>query len=561
MKSIKTYITIAAALLCLTSCEDTLTEHPGGSYDADTYFDSQEHAEMALLGVLSSISENTHYGWYEMATPASDDMYYTSRTYNDNGLHDIVHYNVTSTNSVIEKLWQLKYQALDRANRTIKGTENMDAFTSSTTLRQIAAEARFLRAFIAFDLVKAWGDVPFTTEYTTSYNQAFKPRTDRETIYDEILSDLEIAAADLPWASAASSPERATAGAAYALMMRVLMQRAGYSLQLDGTMTRPADSKRANMFAKVIDCWQAIENQGYHGFYDGGYVEFFKSISYGVSNSKESFWEVAMLQEQGRRNGSAWGIYNGPSVAEPNGIPSNEASAYMGRANAFFIVVPEWREFYEDTDVRRDVNICTYQYTWNAETRQHTQRQRGNTGWYVGKWRREWMNPSLWNKNVNYGDVNYVALRYADMALLAAEAYNELGQTAKAWELISRVRTRAEASAVDGSSFAKVYAKAKATRNPDFIPDGSEQDKVRQALYFERAFEMCYEGVRKYDLLRWGCLHEALKLFGENSIVNKKNLAYPAYRNFRPGHSELQPIPLREIQSNPSLKGINNPGY
>lgn len=125
----------------------------------------------------------------------------------------------------------------------------------------------------------------------------------------------------------------------------------------------------------------------------------------------------------------------------------------------------------------------------------------------------------------------------------------------------SRVRTRAKASAVDAASFAVVYGTAKKDFNPRFIGDDSEKGKLRQALYFERAFELCFEGVRKYDLLRWGCLYDALKLFGEKSIVNVKNPAYPAYKNFRVGHSELLPIPLREIQSNPALKGENTPGY
>lgn len=52
-----------------------------------------------------------------------------------------------------------------------------------------------------------------------------------------------------------------------------------------------------------------------------------------------------------------------------------------------------------------------------------------------------------------------------------------------------------------------------------------------------------------------------MKLFGEKSIVNVKNPAYPAYKNFRVGHSELLPIPLREIQSNPALKEENTQGY
>ena len=65
-----------------------------------------------------------------------------------------------------------------------------------------------------------------------------------------------------------------------------------------------------------------------------------------------------------------------------------------------------------------------------------------------------------------------------------------------------------------------------------------------------------------HDLIRWGVLGKALKLFGEISSVNQKeNKPYPAYRNFTEGKHELFPIPLKEIQSNPKLNGMNNNGY
>lgn len=65
MKTTIKYILSCLILLAFSSCQDTLSEHPEGSYDEATYFDSQEHAEMAIYGILSSLSENTHYGWYE----------------------------------------------------------------------------------------------------------------------------------------------------------------------------------------------------------------------------------------------------------------------------------------------------------------------------------------------------------------------------------------------------------------------------------------------------------------------------------------------------------------
>lgn len=70
----------------------------------------------------------------------------------------------------------------------------------------------------------------------------------------------------------------ASQGAAHALLMRVYLQRAGYSLQQDGTLTRPADDKRKEYFDAVITEWTAFQNKGYHGFYDGGYVELFKRL-------------------------------------------------------------------------------------------------------------------------------------------------------------------------------------------------------------------------------------------------------------------------------------------
>ena len=547
----------------LTSCEDVLDETPNAGYDLEDYFESESKAEMAIMGIYSSLSDYRHYGWYEMATPASDDTYFSSRTHSDGQIHDMVHYTLSSTNEWVEYLWQLKYQGIDRANVAINGIQNMPDYPDDTNLLALEAEARFLRAFMAFDLVKYWGDVPFKTTPTSSYETAFQGRVSRETIYNTIIEDLNFAKTHLEWATAGSSPERATQGAARALLIRVYLQRAGYSLQQNGQLTRPDDATRAEYFQAVIDEWNAFQENGYHNFYDGGYDGLFQGYSAGVLNSKESLFEIAFFHSQGNRNGGAWGIYNGPQVAEPTGIAASETSNYMGRANGFFYVVPEWRNFFEENDIRRDINICTYRWTWNADLKEHQQQERNSTSWYVGKWRREWMTEETQNKNVNYGDVNFCPLRYADVVLMTAEAYNELGNNqAEAWRLLNLVRQRAGATAMDESNYNTLMRARKATHNLTFIDDSTPQGKFRTALYWERGFELAFEGQRKYDLIRWGVLGQALTLFGEQSAVNKgSNLAYPAYRNFTSGKHELLPIPLAEIQSNPLLNNTNNPGY
>ncbi len=148
--------------------------------------------------------------------------------------------------------------------------------------------------------------------------------------------------------------------------MRVLMQRAGYWLGTDGTFNRPSSSVRRQCYTAVIEQWEEFKKNGYHDFYPGGFGQLFKDVSGLVLNSKENLWEVAMYRDQGRRNGSAWGIYNGPVVAAPTGLSTTESENYMGRGQGFLLVVPEWYDFYEEVDQRRDIVICTYRYTWDS---------------------------------------------------------------------------------------------------------------------------------------------------------------------------------------------------
>ena len=435
----------------------------------------------------------------------------------------------------------------------------MDGFDDNENLKSLDAQARFLRAFLAFDLVCYWGDVPFTTEPTLNYDAAFQGRVDREKIYDAILADLEFCKDNLPMASAATSPEVPCQGAAHALAMRVLLQRAGYSLKLDGSFTRPDDATRRKYFEAVITEWEAFKAKGFHGFYDGGFKKLFLSFCQEELNQKESLWEIAFhpIGSSYDQNDGFWGTWNGPLVNAPD--DKVDASTVMGRANAFFRAVPAWKDFFEDTDERRDVMVCTYQYNWNNDTKSH--KKKDNTSapknWYPGKWRREWMPIGYFHPNAT--NVNYCPLRYADVVLMAAEAYNETGNTIDAWLLLNSVRTRAGAAPIDESNYG-VLMKAPKVYDLPFIDDGDEAGKFRTALYYERGFELAFEGQRKWDLIRWGIIKEAMQLF-ESKLPKSCAGAYIAGTNFVKGKHELFPIPLKEIQANPKLEGKNNPGY
>ena len=590
------YVLGALLSMGVVSCD--LTEKPTSFYEMDTYFTTADKAKMAVIGIYDCLAAEGSYGQYVMPFASSDDMYMVRGTATGDGTRrDISHYALTSSNTWVASVWNYIYEGIDRANTAIAGIEKMPGYENSDELKELVAQARFLRAFLAFDLVRYWGDVPFKTTSTGSFGDTAQPRTEREKIYDQIIIDLDFAKIHLNPGNEVASSEVPCRGAARALLMRVYLQRAGYSLdRTTRTLTRPDDATRKNYFDAVIEEWKAFGTEGYHNFYGAGYEELFKNYSKLVLNNQESLWEIAFEPNNGQKdNAGYWATYNGPLVDAPDAGSGAANQNFFGRANAFFIVLPYWGDFYDDNDVRRDVNFVDYVYRWVKKDKAQVkmsvcQEISKNMYRYPGKWRREWMAPGF--VDPNHTGVNYCPLRYADVVLMAAEAYNEINDTPKAWELLNDVRARAHATEINSSNYASLMKAPKVYDLP-FISDGDEAGKFRTALYWERAFETAYEGQRKFDLIRWGVLGDALRaaqtyiegweeganLFkdvdkngkptkleeGESPAVWDPVVwatqNYVAGHNFVDGKHELLPIPLAEIQSNAQLNGENNPGY
>ena len=590
------YVLGALLSMGVVSCD--LTEKPTSFYEMDTYFPTADKAKMAVIGIYDCLAAEGSYGQYVMPFASSDDMYMVRGTATGDGTRrDISHYALTSSNTWVASVWNYIYEGIDRANTAIAGIEKMPGYENSDELKELVAQARFLRAFLAFDLVRYWGDVPFKTTSTGSFGDTAQPRTEREKIYDQIIIDLDFAKIHLKPGNEVASSEVPCRGAARALLMRVYLQRAGYSLdRTTRTLTRPDDATRKNYFDAVIEEWKAFGTEGYHNFYGAGYEELFKNYSKLVLNNQESLWEIAFEPNNGQKdNAGYWATYNGPLVDAPDAGSGAANQNFFGRANAFFIVLPYWGDFYDDNDVRRDVNFVDYVYRWVKKDKAQVkmsvcQEISKNMYRYPGKWRREWMAPGF--VDPNHTGVNYCPLRYADVVLMAAEAYNEINDTPKAWELLNDVRARAHATEINSSNYASLMKAPKVYDLP-FISDGDEAGKFRTALYWERAFETAYEGQRKFDLIRWGVLGDALRaaqtyiegweeganLFkdvdkngkptkleeGESPAVWDPVVwatqNYVAGHNFVDGKHELLPIPLAEIQSNAQLNGENNPGY
>ena len=292
-----------AAGICLSGCTDSLSENPASYYEREDIYTDASKASMAVMGIYNELCV-IYADKDGMATPCSDDTYYISGVTSDNGQRDLAHYLLRNTNSVISAVWAGKYTIIDRANAVISGIEGMRGWQNDATLRQLMGEARFLRAQSAFDLVRYWGDVPFKTVRTDGYEIAYGPRVPREDIYRQIIADLDYAKEAMPWADETGTPERASQGAARALLMRVYLTRAGYSLQADGQLRRPSEQVRRQCFEAVAAEWQAFETKGYHTFYPLGYAELFKGFSAGTPDTRESLFEIAFLD---LKTNGVWG--------------------------------------------------------------------------------------------------------------------------------------------------------------------------------------------------------------------------------------------------------------
>ena len=316
MKTFVSFSVLCSLLVSIVSCTDLLTETPNSSYDSAKIFESNTNAQLGLNGVYNALAGIEHYGQWEMAMPTSDDMYFVSGTNTDGSRRDISHYQLSTSNSWVLDLWINKYKGIERANSIITGVRGMEEYASKDAdALRIEGEALFLRALLSFDLIRYWGDVPYKAEQT-SFETAYLPRTKKELIFDQIIEDLNKAKNQLEWATASTNTERASQGAARALLMRVYLHRAGYWLDSETAAYVIADgAQRQVYFQKVLEEYQAFVDNGFHGFSPNGYEQLWKNYCENIVEPVESIFEIAFYTPDGEKaTAGTWATYIGPIV-------------------------------------------------------------------------------------------------------------------------------------------------------------------------------------------------------------------------------------------------------
>ena len=495
MNLIEKGLVLLILTVSLSSCEEFLEEDPKSFAAPELLIESEAGADQMLNGVYNSMYR---YGWryYLMVHELTSD----GLTFPQVGFIDRIELDeqtYTSQNPNIDRLWQGNVYGINRTNIII------DHITPEILERSYGAkamaEARFLRAWFYFIQVRSFGKVPLITEYFES--DFFPPNAEISDIYEVIVDDLLYAEQHLPnWRNLPESEAgRATSGAAKSLLAWVYLTRA-----TENGAAKSDDYANAAAKAKEV-----IDNEGYELWDD--YGDAFLASN---KNDKEDIFSHQYLAGAPNPLNQRISMDFSPGGTAQYGIENGWNM--FGLTNALYSL------YHEDDERRR--------YMWPGYV---TDLKTGDPLIFEGDI--AWLNNpndifcmkyrDLENESKNMNGVNFPYIRYSNVLLIHAEAVLEsLGAVPDAYLGLNKVRVRSDLPALNGLG----------------------SDDLRQAIRDERFKEFVGEGIRWFDLKRWGLLEQNVEAAKPDvDVVLPKALYFP--------------IPQQELDANPNLE--QNPGY
>lgn len=500
-------ITIAAG-----GCKKFLDKEPT-FLTTDNYYANEQEVNSALAGVYDILSQESMWGGQipirHNATTDESFFSYTSFTSGP------FRYNYDASDTYVAALWKNLYTGIERANTLLANLDNA-ADMDSTKKSVVRGEALFLRAFYYFTLVQYYGDVPLKLTPSVAVNNVDIARTPSKDVYAQIVADMQEAETRVKTATEIGSCGEVSKSTVRGILARVYLTWAGYPLN---------DTQK---FKDARDWALKVKESGEHAL-NPDYSQIFINESADIEDYKECIWEAELYGT----NSDAY--REGGRIGNENGVLCRANSfATVGYAYGFNSTTWKLYYLYNYKDKRRDWAISTY--SMDTAGKKTTLAATNIYGRNCAKWRREY--EALSPKNKNYTPTNFPMLRYADVLLMLAEAENEVnGPTAQAHEALNMVRERA------GLTDTTIAA----------------QDGFRQEIRNERARELCFEGLRKPDLIRWGIFVQTMQDAADEIKAHASaSYAYAAQNaaNVTVRHL-LYPIPLSELSLNKKM--VQNP--
>ncbi|MBF9255087.1 RagB/SusD family nutrient uptake outer membrane protein [Pontibacter sp. 172403-2] len=496
-KTISHSLIWGALMLCGSSCDDFLVEPDRSNFTLENYFTKPEDAESVVNSIYESLRSTTGGGFngapwmmLEFATGlANTDLGQAQNSINVRNLTN------SSDNDYGAAYWTSSYRGIANANLAIAKIPGITMDESRK--QQLLGEARFLRAYYYYNLVRIFGEVPLITEPVDLTSPELYPEeASQEEIYNVIVEDLTTAeASGLPFTDETG---RVTLGAVKSLLSSVYLTMAGYPLQKGNEYYQKAADKAGEVIAS-------------------GEYGLFESYDDLHSEAKENLGEnIFMVQFE---------PFIMPSNWQTSIIPYNKGiSQYSDETGAIYANT-DFVKSYEPGDKRtREKEFYYTEYSLSSD--------RTDTvdlgGYYIYKL----FDPIAHLQTTSSG-LNWTLMRYAEVLLVYAEAMNEIsGPTPQAYEAINAIRRRAELPELEGLS----------------------QQEFREAIWREKFHELSYENKTWFDMAR---LRKAYNVTtGEFEDFVGHQFSYGPTLTER---ELLFPIPTAEIRNNEKL--TQNPGY
>ena len=504
-------ISISLLTFGISSC-DFLDVPLESSVATSNFYTTIEDFDMSLTGVYNILlsanwDDDARYGTYfsgfmVLGRVGTDEMY---ARYGTNGETELSQYTYTASNKFLSRTWYMMYKGIQCANVIINRLEPLDLELSEKN--RIMGESYFLRSFFYFHLARLFGGVPIVTEEVSDPSTVDPTVRSLEDVYGQIVSDLQNAVKMLPENTTGG---RASKYAAKAMLGKVYLQMAGEPLK-DAEAAALAETELGDVI-----------NSGRYALVD----DFFSQFDGKHEHGSEYIWDIEFCNDGTTTYGGQVGTYEGTNTDGDN---------------LYWVQLISTREFYEtfdENDLRRN-SIARFilvhdsngllqpeyfgenpdeegvDYYYFAYKFRHglTEEERG-AGWA------NWANP-----------INFPIIRYSDVLLMYAEASLRAhgNASAEALECVNQVRRR---------GFGKTGA---AIEQADPAIDLTEI--TYENLLAERSFELCFEGQRWYDLVRFGKLEEGVKKLSKyQSTTDGTSQA----QNFQAKHV-IYPIPQDAI--------------
>ena len=570
----------------------------------DGYYNSEQKLIYGLAGVYGVLNSEAIYGnYYSLQIANADDLCYFNNYNNSESRPD--RYNHSAGTATIYDTWSKLYEGIKNANRYIEAVEKteIDPGKLSVDIGLYIAEARFLRAYYHFLLAQAWGDVPLRVKATTSPNpnDVQMAATPQEQVLKWCADEIEATIPDL-YEPIDNTPSRVSQTVAQGILARVYLFMAGESVkQIDGLDKKEMYRRAAYWANEVIASHKHDLNESYEEVFINMIRDQYDTQFH------ESMWEAEFLGDRTSAtdwtNGRIGDLIGLRSQSRTTNYSEWACNYSYGYYNGSYTL---WQLYWENdrtADETASATVIDKRLTWNLPgynyrgmnnqkisyknkagetvTRYLQQTQSMfKTPWVynnnfampdiegldqtienafdpadlvydptvmcavrnAGKWRRETVYEKQMSAKSLYTTINFPILRYADVLLMYAEAINEYAGAPddQAKEAIREIRKR-------------TGVKTDESLLGDYR---SFRDLVRN----ERGRELAFEGLRKWDLIRWGTFVEKMHNAGTNQPTENKyrnvsytNYASANYANVTARHIYL-PIPTKELAVNHALR-------